>query len=146
MKVRIVPGINEDLIRETEEKVRSYLREIVGDFVELEGIFSFEYGSVRINVEVRPWHREDVLVRVFSYLNEGSTIDCDLATILLDLNARLPLGAFALGTDNSILFQYSLAGANLDLNELAAAVHTVATVSDTYDEMVKLYSGGEGID
>lgn len=140
MKVRIKPGVNERLLREVRERVREYLRSIVDDFVEVEGILSFTYGSITVNVEVVPWHSEDVLVKVFAYLANDVPDDDDLARILLELNARFPLGAFALGMDNSVLYRYSLAGANLDLNELAAAVYTVATVADSYDEFVGEYA------
>jgi hypothetical protein len=36
-----------------------------------------------------------------------------------------------------VVYSYSLAGANLDFNEFMAAVQTVATVADSYDEMLK---------
>ncbi|NPA80570.1 MAG: YbjN domain-containing protein [Thermotogae bacterium] len=131
--------MNERLMEEVRGKVRRYLHEIAEEFWEVDGIFMLRYGSASIGVEVLPWHKEDVLVRVFSYLAEDVNVDEDLARILLDLNARFPLGAFALGINGSVLFRYSLAGANLDLNELAAAVYTVAVVADAYDDFVRTY-------
>ncbi len=140
MKVRIKAGVNESLLREVRERVKGYLKSIVGDFVEVDGVLSFNYGSITVNVEVIPWHEEDVLVNVFSYLTDNVSLTDGLARTLLELNARFPLGAFALGAEDSVLYRYALAGANLDLNELAAAVYTVATVADSYDEFVREYS------
>lgn len=140
--MKIVPGTNERLLEEVRGKVRDYLKDIVGNFVEVDGIFSFTYGSVTVNVEVVPWHSEDVLVKVFSYAAENVSLSDGLMATLLELNARLPLGAFALGMDNSVVYRYALAGANLNLNELLAAVYTVATVADSYDEFVKGYGAG----
>ncbi len=139
MKVKIKAGINERLLEEVREKVREYLKSIVDDPVEVDGTISFKYGSVTVGVEVVPWHEEDVLVNVFSYLADNVPVDGNLARTLLELNARFPLGAFAIGAEDSVLYRYALAGANLDLNELAAAVYTVATVADSYDEFVGEY-------
>ena len=144
MKVKIVPGVNEDLLKEVREKVKTYLKEMVDDFVEVDGVLSFNYGSVTVNVEVVPWHKEDVLVKVFSYLSENVRLSNDLMKTLLGLNTHLPLGAFAVGLEDSVIYRYSLAGANLDFNELAAAIHTVATVADSYDEFVREYGGASG--
>ncbi len=144
MKVRIVSGVNEDLLKEVREKVKTYLKEVVDDFVEVDGILSFTYGSVTVNVEVVPWHRDDVLVKVFSYLAENAQLSDDLMRTLLEMNARFPLGAFAVSMGDSVMYRYSIAGANLDLNEFVAAVYTVATVADSYDEFVREYGGGSG--
>ena len=144
MKVRIVSGVNEDLLKEVREKVKTYLKEVVDDFVEVDGILSFTYGSVTVNVEVVPWHRDDVLVKVFSYLAENAQLSDDLMRTLLEMNARFPLGAVAVSMGDSVMYRYSIAGANLDLNEFVAAVYTVATVADSYDEFVREYGGGSG--
>ncbi len=144
MKVRIVSGVNEDLLKEVREKVKTYLKEVVDDFVEVDGILSFTYGSVTVNVEVVPWHRDDVLVKVFSYLAENAQLSDDLMRTLLEMTARFPLGAFAVSMGDSVMYRYSIAGANLDLNEFVAAVYTVATVADSYDEFVREYGGGSG--
>jgi len=144
MKVKIVPGVNEALLKDVKGKVRAYLKEVVDDFVEIDGILSFTYGSVTVNVEVVPWHRDDVLVKVFSYLSENVHLSEDLMRTLLEMNARFPLGSFAVGIENSVMYRYTLAGANLDLNEFMAAVYTVATVSDSYDEFVREYGASSG--
>jgi hypothetical protein len=66
---------------------------------------------------------------------------------LLRKNATLHVGAFGLTFDNTVIFSCSLAGSNLDMNELKAALQTVATISDYYDDQIVAIAGGKrGID
>jgi hypothetical protein len=70
-------------------------------------------------------------------LAEDINIDGKTAEELLRLNASMHFGSFGLTFDRAVIYSYSLAGANLDFNEFMAAVQTVATVADSYDEMFK---------
>lgn len=131
-------GVNEALIASTSQKIAQYLSELFDEheIVEVDGIYSFSFGTVTVCIRVVPWHSEDVLVSVFSYLAEEVTLTPTLCEELLHLNATIPFGGFGYSF-GSVVFTYSLAAANIDFNEFTAAVQTVAYIADEYDEMVK---------
>ncbi len=135
----IKEGVNEELIASTQAKVEKYIQELFHDYevVKIENTYSFSFGTVNVNIRVIGWHSEDVLVEVYSYLAEDVNLTPDMAEELLRLNASMHFGSFGLTFDRAIVYSYALAGANLDLNEFVAAVQTVATVADSYDEMFK---------
>jgi hypothetical protein len=97
-------------------------------------MFSFSFGTVSVNILIRPWHTEDVLVDVFSYIAEEVELTKEELDELLRLNATIPFGSFGISMENSIKFSYTLAGRNLDFNEFAAAVQNIAAIADQYDE------------
>jgi hypothetical protein len=135
----IKEGVNEELLQKTSAKVDGYVKELFHDYevTKLEDTYSFLFGTISVNVRVIGWHSEDVLVEVYSYLAEEVALTSELAEELLHLNATTHFGSFGVTFDKAIVFSYSLAGANLDFNEFMAAVQTVATVADSYDEAVK---------
>ena len=131
-------GVNGPMLDEVRAKVHTWLREFFDeeDLVRVDELLSFSFGSARIQVTVLPWHSEDVLVKVFSYLAEN--VDkCKVAGDFLRLNAELPLGSFSLVFDNTVMLSCSLPGANLDKNELLGALQTVAVYADQYDDILK---------
>ena len=132
-------GTNEELIKSVTQKVDGYVNQIFEgeELIKLDDLYTFDFGDVAVNIRVLPWHSEDVLVEVFSYVSEGAEMNADIAFELLRLNQTLHFGGFSLTYDQSVVFSYSLAGANLDMNELLAAVQTVATVSDQYCGPIK---------
>jgi hypothetical protein len=119
--------------------VATYLAQLFDEheLVNVEGLYAFTFGTVQIEVQVIPWHSEDVLVKVFSYVAQNVPATKELAEELLRLNATTSFGSFGITFDNDILFSYSLAGANLDFNEFSAAIQTVATIADQYDEKIQ---------
>jgi len=131
-------GTNEQMLSEVNDKIKIYLAEIFEDHevAEADGIHSFTFGTINVEIRVVPWHTEDVLVNVFSYVVEEATITKELSEELLRLNATTPFGSFGISFDDSIVYSYSLAGKNIDKNEFLAAIQTVATIADDYDEKV----------
>lgn len=134
----IKEGVNEELIRSTDARIEKYLGQIFYEYeyAKTDGIYSFAFGTVSIEIRIVPWHSEDVLVSVYSYLVEDVNLTPKLAEELLRLNGTIPFGSFGLTYDGAVIFAYSLAGANLDFNEFLAAVQTVATIADDYDEKI----------
>ena len=132
-------GKNDSLIRATEDKVSQYLSRIFEEheIVKVEGMYSFAFGSVNIEIRIVPWHSEDLLVTIFSYVAEHVSLTPELAEELLRLNATIPFGSFGLTFDHSVIFSHSLAGANIDFNEFVSAVQTVATIADEHDEKIR---------
>ena len=132
-------GVNETLIKATQTKIASYLSRLFDEqeLVIVDGLHAFTFGTVQIEVQVIPWHSEDVLVKVFSYLAQDVTLTKEMSEELLRLNSTLSFGSFGITFDNSVVFSYSLAGANIDFNEFSAAIQTVATIADEYDEKIQ---------
>ena len=133
-------GVNEALIKSTHAKITGYLNQLFDEqeIVKVDGLYAFTFGTVQIEIQVLSWHTEDVLVKVFSYVAEGIQLTKESAEDLLRLNSTTSFGSFGLTFENDVAFSYSLAGANLDFNEFAAAIQTVATIADEYDEKIQL--------
>ncbi len=133
-------GVNDDLIASTQKKVEKYMNVLFHEYevVKIDDFYTFTSGTITVTVQVMPWHSEDVLVKVYSYIgDEQKEITPEVREELLRQNASLPLGSFGITFDGQAIFQYSLAGANLDLNEFEAAVQMVAKTADELDEYVK---------
>lgn len=132
-------GVNETLIKATQNKIASYLSRLFDaqELINVDGLYAFTFGTVQIEVQVIPWHSEDVLVKVFSYVAHDITMTKEMSEELLHLNSTLSFGSFGITFDNAVIFSYSLAGANIDFNEFSAAIQTVATIADEYDEKIQ---------
>lgn len=135
-------GVNEALIASTRQNIEHYLSQLFDEYevIKVDDIYSFSFGTVTVCIRVVPWHSEDALVSVFSYLAENVTVSEEFAKELLHLNATIPFGSFGLSFE-SVVFTYSLPASNLDFSEFSAAVQTVAYISDEYDEVVKEKGG-----
>ncbi|TAF64397.1 MAG: hypothetical protein EAZ55_11200 [Cytophagales bacterium] len=132
-------GVNDALLASTRQKIEAYMKEIFHDheIVQVEGVYSFVFGTITVNIEVLPWHSEDVIVKVYSYLGENVLIDTATSEQLLHLNTNIPLGCFGVTFEKQAIFSYSLTGANIDRSEFEASVQIVAKVADEYDEVIK---------
>ncbi|MCB9189376.1 MAG: hypothetical protein H6599_08860 [Flavobacteriales bacterium] len=129
-------GENQALIDATYAKIEKYVNELFheDEYLKIDDLYSFSFGTVSVNIIVRPWHAEDVLVDVFCYLAEDVELNSDQMEEMLRMNATIPFGSFGLSMENSIKFSYTLAGKNMDLNEFSAAVQNIAAIADQYDE------------
>lgn len=133
-------GVNEALIASTKQKIEGYMKDLFHDHevIKIDDFYTFTFGSISVTVQVLPWHSEDILVKVYSYLGEEEVqLSADLSAELLRLNATIPFGSFGVTFEGQAVFSYSLAAANLDANEFQAAVQMVAKTADDYDEYVK---------
>ena len=133
---KLIPGENQELKDAVNAKLDGYIKDLFYDdeIIKLDDMFSFSFGSVSVNILIRPWHTEDVLVDVFSYIAEDVELSREELDELLRLNATIPFGSFGISMENSVKFSYTLAGRNLDFNEFAAAVQNIAAIADQYDE------------
>ncbi len=133
-------GVNEALITSAQQRVDMYMTELFHDYeiVKIDDFYTFTFGSVTVTVQVLPWHSEDVLVKVYAYLgDEDVEITQEIKDDLLRLNANISFGGFGVTFEGQPIFSYSLAGANLDLNEFQAAVQMVAKTADEYGQSVE---------
>lgn len=105
--------------------------------------FELTYGSTRVGIrvliwETNPWETPDlVIVRACSCLAISNPIAPKLAEYLLRENLRMRFGAFQLGDHGEIFFAHNiLGGEHLDLMELQTCILSVATIADTYDDIL----------
>jgi len=132
------------LIDQVNDKVRGFLQELYADrFQEIEGRFLVPEGSAMVQVIVRPWKDDDVMVECLSYVVEDATVSPDLMRFLLRRNATIHFGAFGLLYDDTVIFSHSIAGANMNKNEFEASLRTVAMIADHYDDEIIGIGGGK---
>ncbi|CAG5084755.1 YbjN domain-containing protein [Parvicella tangerina] len=133
-------GENQALIDATYAKIDGFMKEMFheDEVIKIDDLYSFSFGTVTVNIIVRPWHSEDVLVDVFSYLAEEVELDKDQLEELLRMNATIPFGSFGISMENAIKFSYTLAGKNMDKNEFSAAIQNIAAIADQYDEQFEV--------
>jgi len=133
-------GENQALVNETYAKIDGFIKELFheDEVIKIDDMYSFSFGTVTVNMMVRAWHSEDVLVDVFSYLADDVDLSKAQMDELLRMNATIPFGSFGLSMENAIKFQYTLAGKNIDLNEFSAAVQNIAAIADQYDEQFEI--------
>lgn len=133
-----------EIINQTIEKVEDFLKGSFPDYVSYDnGSFTISHGSTQIMLVVRPYNESDSCVECMATVVSGAEISHELLHYLLRKNAELHFGAFGLLFDGTIIFSHSITGANLDSNELTASVHSVAIISDYYDDEIVKMSGGK---
>lgn len=57
-------------------------------------------------------------------------------------NANFIFGAFGLNPDNTVIYQHTIVGDNVDKQQLRASVRGVADVADDYDDQITSRFGG----
>lgn len=138
----------QELIDKTINKVESYLKEISSDYVSYgNGSFTINFGSSQVMIIVRPFTENETCVEIMSNVVTGANITPDLMKFLLQKNSEIHFGAFGLLFDDTITFQHSITGTNLDKNEFETSLKAVAIISDHYDdEIIKMAGGKRAID
>ena len=111
--------------------------------------FNLLYESTMVEVEVLPWevhpweNSEMAIVRANSCVTIGSEVNTHLMHYLLSENRRMQFGAFQLDDSNNVVFAESIVGGeNLHLVELQTCILCVATIADTYDDIISARFGG----
>lgn len=134
----------QELIDNTTAKVEDILKESFPDHLEFEkGRYTISRGSTQVMILVRPFTEKETVVECIANVVYGAKVDDKLTTFLLRKNAELHFGSFGLMFDNTVIFQHSLAGVNLDKNELITAINAVAIISDHYDDEIVEMAGGK---
>ena len=136
-----------NIVNVTRQQVKKYLREIYGKnyknrVEEVDTSFVIRRGSATVHVSVKPLSKDDCIVNALSYVVQGAKIGPKLLGLLMRRNATYPIGAYGLLFDDTIVFSHSIAGANLDANELRTTIATVAFVADETDDEIREISGG----
>jgi len=136
-----------NIVNVTRQRVKKYLREIYGKnyknlVEEIDKSFVIRRGSATVHVSVKPLSKDDCIVNALSYVVQGAKIGPKLLGLLMRRNATYPIGAYGLLFDDTVVFSHSIAGANLDANELRTTIATVAFVADETDDEIRKISGG----
>lgn len=131
----------------TRKKVQSFLKKIHGKnyssiVQEINDTWVIRRGSAAVHVIVKPWGKDDCLVTALAYVVQNAKIGPKLLTYLMRRNATEQLGAYGLLFDDTVVFSHSIAGANLNMNELRVTIGTVAFVADESDDEIRKIAGG----
>lgn len=133
----------QELLDSTHREVESILKETYPDYLSFEtGQFTLTRGSSQVMIIVRPFTENETCVEIMANVVTGGNISPQIMKFLLRKNAELHFGAFGLLFDNTIIFQYSITGTNLDKNELVTSINAVAIIADHYDDELATMSGG----
>ena len=114
-----------------------------------DSLYVIKQGSAYVMINVVPWGDNRAMVRCTSQLVKGVDVDGRLAMQLLELNAHLRFGAFAMDPqEHTILFTHTILGGHtLDPEELTATLRDVALIADEYDDkLVEKYGGQRMLD
>ncbi|MES2766756.1 MAG: YbjN domain-containing protein [Bacteroidota bacterium] len=131
------------LIDATAKKVETILKKNFSDYIAFEnGSYTISRGSTQVIVVVRPFTESETCIECMSQVVTGARIDGELTSFLLRKNAELHFGAFGLLFDDTITFAHSITGTNVDENELATTVNSVAIIADYYDDEIVKMAGG----
>lgn len=134
----------EKLMEGTIEKVNSILKESFPDYLSFgNGSFTISRGSTQVMIVVRPFTYEETCVECIANVVTETNVTPELMRFLLRKNAELHFGSFGILFDDTITFSHSIAGTNLDENELKTTLNSVAVISDYYDDIIVDLSGGK---
>ncbi|MBE2189489.1 MAG: hypothetical protein KGZ71_04450 [Desulfobulbaceae bacterium] len=131
------------LIDATITRVENFLKSQFPDYLNFEnGTFTVNRGNSQVMIAIRPFTDSESCIEFVSNVAYESKLTTELMQFLLRKNAELHFGAFGVLFDDTIIFQYTIAGSNVDSNELLTSINAVAIISDHYaNEIVTLGDG-----
>ncbi len=136
------------LITAAQDKVRGVLQNRFANHIDFgDGTFAIPHGSSSVAIVVRPYTETDTMVELIAQIVSEAKVTPEVMHWLLRKNAELHMGAFGLLFDDSIVYNYSLSGNNLDADELESAIASIAVIADHYDdELVQMTGGKRAVD
>ena len=107
-----------------------------------DGLYLFKYGSTVIMVSL---FEEDVLsfCRFTSVVLADFEPAPDILKYINQLNCDVLFGTFLLFESDTLSFSVTLLGNNLSKNEFETTLQYVAEISDDYDDVLQLLTGGK---
>ena len=126
------------------DRVKELLTQLFGEEAEADPSgpsFVLRRGSADVHVTVAPVG-DAAAVAVFAWVATGVTPSEELYRFLLTENAGFMFGGFALGTDNTVVYQHTVTGEGIDKAQLRASVRAVGDAADTYDDQITSRFGG----
>jgi len=126
-------------------EVGSMLREYYGETVWASDdapTYWISYGSAAVGITVHDRGDSEAYLRIFSWVLYGPRDEEDLARFLVQTNAKMRIGAFAIDAAGDIEFAYGLTGDGLTKSRLCDAVTTVVITADEWDDTLQARFGG----
>ena len=127
------------------QKVADWLPEIcdrVSNPVANDPIFSLQFGSATVIVEIRPFRQIESIIYIWGYVALEVEVSTELLRFLLKQNDVFRFGGFSMADDGDIRFQVTLLGASCEQNEFKLALAEVLETSDRYDDQIVQKWGG----
>lgn len=134
----------QELIDSTIDCVENILKEKFPEYISFgNGTFTIQRGSTQVMILVRPFTENETCVEAVATVVVDANINPELSKFLLRKNAEIHFGAFGLLFDDTIVFQHTITGTNLDANELYTTINSVAIISDYFDDEIVQIAGGK---
>ena len=127
------------------QKVADWLPEIcdrVSNPVTPNPIFSLQFGSATVLVEIRPFRESESVIYIWAYVATDVEISPDLLLYLLKQNDTFRFGGFSRADDGDIRFHVTLLGASCQQNEFKLALTEVLESTDHYNDLIMKRWGG----
>ena len=126
-------------------KVAAWLPEIcdrVSNPVAHNPIFSLQFGSATILVEIKPFRDSESVIYIWAYVATDVEVSNDLMLYLLKQNDVFRFGGFSMEDEGDIRFHVTLLGASCQQNEFKLALTEVLESADHYDDLIVKRWGG----
>ena len=127
------------------QKVADWLPEIcdrISDPVTDNPIFSLQFGSATVLVEIKPFRELESVIYIWAYVATDVEINSDLLLYLLKQNDSFRFGGFSMADEGDIRFHVTLLGASCQQNEFKLALTEVLESADRYDDLIVERWGG----
>jgi hypothetical protein len=105
-------------------------------------IFSLQFGSATVLVEIRPFHQQESSIYIWAYVATEVEVSDDLILYLLKQNYIFRFGGFSMEDDGDIRFHVTLLGASCQQNQFKLALNEVLESADHYDDLIVKRWGG----
>ncbi len=127
------------------QKVADWLPKIcdrISDPVTDNPIFSLQFGSATVLVEIKPFRELESVIYIWAYVATDVEINADLLLYLLKQNDSFRFGGFSMADEGDIRFHVTLLGASCQQNEFKLALTEVLESADRYDDLIVERWGG----
>ncbi len=105
-------------------------------------IFSLQFGSATVLVEIRPFQQIESVIDIWAYVATDVEVSSDLLLYLLKQNDVFRFGGFSMADDGDIRFHVILLGASCQQSEFKLALTEVLESADRYDDLIVQRWGG----
>lgn len=108
-------------------------------------IFSLQFGSATVLVEIRPFRQIESIIYIWAYVATEVEINDELLLFLLKQNNVFRFGGFSMAEDGDIKFHVTLLSASCQKNEFQLALTEVLESADHYDDLIVQRWGGKRV-
>lgn len=105
-------------------------------------IFSLQFGSATVLVEIRTFHQIESIIYIWAYVATEVEVCNEMLLFLLKQNDNFRFGGFSMPDDGDIRFHVTLLGTSCQQNEFQLALTEVLESADRYDDQIVRQWGG----